>query len=263
MANYSILDTTKAQILYAKQTGTSAAYSTYIDPYTPTTADLDTFNVRMGVPSGNCLRVRNPSDSMELFFYMPTTHYKNIVMKYGTEASNGGSGQHRQIFSYSVDSGATWRTSGLSIPSDSAWANTFHLTTVSFSDTETRNNPRFVFRIRFQGNTTGTSGNNRFDNVSLEGDSIIIMPGAVPQVAVSPFSIAPNPAGNTITLTTAAEHNQYITITDIAGRTVLAATPLTAKENTINISHLVRGLYFVTVTNVQTKSTTTQRLIKE
>ena len=178
-ADYSLIDTSKAKILYKEMAGVSAAYSTYIDTVSATVADYDTLNARRGESSGLALRVRNRSDSMELRFYIPSTNYKNLVLKYATEASSRTHGQLMQDFSYSTDSGATWRTSGLSITSDSAgvWDGTqviYSLVNVNFTtDTTVNNNPRLVFRILFQGNDTFTSGNNRFDNVTLEGDTII------------------------------------------------------------------------------------------
>ena len=169
-ADYSIHDTSKARILYSEIPGTSSSYSTYIDSVT---ADAtDTVNARMGVIPGFALRVRNPSDQMQLLFYIPTTHYYHITLKYGSESSSATHGQLHQLFDYSVDSGLTWRTSGLSISSDSAWL-IYHRTTLSFTtDTMVNNNNKLVFRIKFSGNDTGSTGNNRFDNVSVEGDSI-------------------------------------------------------------------------------------------
>jgi len=171
-ADFSTLDTTKAQILYAEIPGTSSSFSTYIDGHAAVTADYDTVNLRMGAVAGNYIRPRNPSDSMQLLFYIPSTNYTHILLQYGSESSSTTSGPLHQLFSYSVDSGLTWRTSGLSRLSDSAWL-VFHRTAVSLAmDSATKNNDKLVFRILFSGNTTGTSGNNRFDNVTVEGDTI-------------------------------------------------------------------------------------------
>ena len=172
-ADYSTYDTSKAKILYAVVPGTSASYATYEDAYTTVTADYDTVNLRLSAVAGVALRVRNPSDSMQLLFYMPSVHYTHILLQYGSESSSVASGMTHQLFDYSVDSGATWRTSGLSETSDSAWL-AFHRTAVSLAtDSSVKNNNKLVFRIRFSGHNTGTTGNNRFDNVTVEGDSII------------------------------------------------------------------------------------------
>ena len=170
-ADYSIHDTSKARILYSEVPGTSSVYSTFID--TVNADATDTVNARMSTASGYAIRARNPSDSMQLLFYIPTVHYNNILLSYGSESSSTSHGQLRQNFDYSVDSGLTWRASGLSMTSDSAWL-IFHRTSISFTtDTMVNNNSKLVFRIKFTGNNTGTSGNNRFDNITVDGDSII------------------------------------------------------------------------------------------
>ncbi len=170
-ADYSIHDTSKAKILYAEMPGVSASYSTYEDYYPVLSTDGD-LNDLMGQPDGNALRPRNPSDSMYLLFYIPTDHYKNISLTYATYSSSVAHGPLHQLFDYSADSGTTWSTAGLSETSDSAWSSSFNLVTVAMTDPSVNNNPQLVFRITFNGNTTGASGNNRFDNVALYGDSI-------------------------------------------------------------------------------------------
>lgn len=260
-ANYSMIDTMKAQIHYKENAGVSSAYMAYADFYTTTAADGDTFNVKMGVPSGNAFRTRNPSDSMSVLFFMPTVGFKNIELNYGTQASNGGSGQKLQVYSYSVDSGLTWRTSGLSIPSDSALPNVFKLVTVAFSDTQVNNNAKFVFRIIYSGNTTGTSGNNRFDNVSLEGDTIA-RTTAIEDVATVPFTIFPNPAGNTLTISTTNTAVKTVAIVNMNGQTVIATT---AKESKfpVNIANIAAGMYYITVTETATGKKSTMKFVKQ
>ena len=173
-ADYSSIDTSKAQIVYQTSAGTSTAFSTTLDYANPG----DTINARMGHAADTsiisyALRPRNRSDSMELRFYIPTTHYKNILIKYESQSSSVTSGPLHQVFDYSTDSGTTWKTTGLSVASDSAGLAFGPVFPVSFTtDTTVNNNPKLVFRIKFVGNSSGTSGNNRFDNVTVEGDTI-------------------------------------------------------------------------------------------
>lgn len=173
-ADYSSIDTSKAQIVYMTSAGTSSAFSTTVDYANPG----DTLNARMGHDADGstiswALRPRNRSDSMELRFYIPTTHYKNILIKYISQSSSVGSGMLHQVFDYSTDSGSTWKTTGLSVAGDSAGLSFGPIFPVSFTtDTTVNNNPKLVFRIKFQGNASGTSGNNRFDNITVEGDTI-------------------------------------------------------------------------------------------
>src|ERR1035437_6529137 len=78
-ADYSIIDTSKAKVLYKLMPGVSLAYLGYIDFVASVLTDYDTVNARFSAPGGNGIRVRNPSDSAYLYIYMPTTNYQNIT----------------------------------------------------------------------------------------------------------------------------------------------------------------------------------------
>ena len=168
-ADLSVIDTSKAKVVYTLIPGTSSTYAGFWDNNTG-----DTTNARNGFPAGNSLRFRNPSDSSELRIYSPSTNYKNLIFKWAVQTSSAASGQKIEVFDYSIDSGITWKTSGLSIPSAdvSTFVTSFGLITVSISDTLAFNNPKFIFRIKFSVNTSGSSGNNRFENMTVEGTFI-------------------------------------------------------------------------------------------
>jgi hypothetical protein len=181
-SNYSYLgDTTTGKIYYTTIPGTSAAYSTYFDVTTG-----DTVNARLGDSAGNCLRLRNPADSMQLLFYMPSIHYQNLVFKYEVQKSSATHGANVDSFFYSIDSGMTWRNSGVSpvwdsVPISGLWTNPGY--SINITDPLAFNNSKLVFKIKFDsvaavstGGVTGTSGNNRIDNVTLEGDSLSAAP---------------------------------------------------------------------------------------
>ncbi len=204
--DYFIHDSSKAKVHMGLFPGTSVANPTYFDVVTFATGDADTVNNSwpaypslLTVAGGNGIRPRNPCDSVYLYYYMPTVNYKNIVLTYGSETSSFTSGDSCQVFSYSVDSGATWRISGLSKLTDSALT-TVKRISVSFTDPDVNNCSKLVFRIRFKGRNTGTSGNNRFDNISVQGDSIFspaptiittpVALGSYCNTASSPISIA-------------------------------------------------------------------------
>lgn len=175
-ASYSVIDTNKAYIKYQPIAGTSVASddSAWIDNVAGTT-----LNAQQGAAAGNSLRVRNPSDAMELRIYMPTTNYQNISVSYALETSSTGSGQGTEAFDYSVDSGVTWKTSALTVNGVTAdtlnvaqtlYTN-FALVTIGFgSDTTVNNTTKLVLRIKFTKQNTGTSGNNRFDNLAVTGN---------------------------------------------------------------------------------------------
>jgi hypothetical protein len=189
-ATYSVLDTTKANVVYTLLPGTSSTYGGYVDNNAG-----DTMNAQMGAVAGNALRLRNPSDSMELRVYAPTTGYHgDISIKYEVETSSATSGQLAQLFDYSVDSGTTWKTSGLSATLDSVnsfTGSSWGLVSVLNTDTTIRNNPKFIFRIKFSGNTVGSSGNNRFDNMTVSSivDTTTITPPPVDTTADDSFHL--------------------------------------------------------------------------
>ncbi len=240
-ADFSILDTAKAKILYAEMPGTSAGYATHIDSIQPVATDYDTVNLRMGDTAGAALRVRNPSDSMQLYFYIPTTGYKNIVVNYASQSSSVSHGQTHQVFDYSVDSGASWRTAALSMPSDSAWL-VYHRTTLTFTtDGDVNNNPGLVLRITFALNTAGTSGNNRFDNVTVEGD---IIPTSVADTREDNprIKLYPNPATNMVNIQSENTDLTPAFVSDITGRKIMAISPNASK---FDISTLDAGNYFL------------------
>jgi DNA/RNA endonuclease YhcR with UshA esterase domain len=175
-ANYGTLDSTKATISDVQAYTLSSTYKTYWDAVAGDASD--TFNVKWGpkgsAPGSNALRVRNPNDSMMLIFKLPVTSYKNISINFSTERSSTTSGPAKQSFDYSTDGGLNWKTSGLSATSDSFNNAVWNYVSVSLaSDINVNNNANFWFRIKLGKPNTGTSGNSRFDNISVEGDTIV------------------------------------------------------------------------------------------
>lgn len=136
------------------------AYSSYVDYTTGTLV-----NVQRSGTGGSCLRVRNPSDS--IIFTMPTTGYKNMTFQFAEQRSSSGPPQN--AIYYTTD-GKNYISSGLA---NNAYLvdTTFGLHAFDFSaDANTNNNPKFAVKIIFSNNNTGTSGNDRFDNVTLFGE---------------------------------------------------------------------------------------------
>ncbi len=257
-ANVSLLDTNKATIVYKLST-TNTAYAGYIDNVTGTDS-----NARMSTAAGNGLRVRNPSDSMELRFYIPTTGYKNISLKYAAQCSSLGSGMLAQLFDYSTDSGATWVTTGLNTLVDSvktaidpAWK----IININFGTTTTVNNTaKLVFRIKFWGNTALTSGNNRFDNVTVEGDALTSVPNCygLPQQSM----IYPNPAKEQVTISMPLAGVKSITFINETGA-VVSKMQTAETQLPVNVSGLTAGNYFILVNNNTTNTTEQIRFLKQ
>ncbi|MDV7394700.1 hypothetical protein RZS08_25170, partial [Arthrospira platensis SPKY1] len=100
-----------------------------------------------------------------LTFALPSSNYQDLVFAYETRRS--GSGANRQYLSYTID-GTTF------LPLDTlAVTEAPTLITYNFTDSAGVNdNPAFAIAIQidqFDDGTGGTVGNNRFDNVTLDG----------------------------------------------------------------------------------------------
>ncbi|MDR3679030.1 MAG: T9SS type A sorting domain-containing protein [Flavipsychrobacter sp.] len=253
-ADYSVLDTNITALKYTLLSGTSSAYAGYVDDYPVTTADSDrndrTVN-GVATPDGNSFRFRNPSDSAYLLFYIPSLNYKNLVFSYAVEASSFTSGMLKNYYYYSVDSGTTWLTSGLSEAFDTTTL-AFSLKTIQITDPAAYNNAKLVFKIVPQGNTAGTSGNNRFDNVTLDGVAIdtayhyhhVAVPNVIANTATP--VLYPNPAGNNVFINTFAEGDKAVAIYNMAGQRVFT-TVSSDKVLNINMAQLATGIYYANV----------------
>lgn len=128
-----------------------------------------TTNARNNDLAENLLKVRNPSDTRSLIFTLPTTGYKNIVLQFAT-ARSPNTGATTQNYSYTID-GTNYIQTGLATNTHNTTADLPDLIALDFSSiAAVNNNPNFKVKIDFDGTTiSGTSGNNRFDNVTLEG----------------------------------------------------------------------------------------------
>ncbi len=252
-------DTAKARWIYKPKPGTSSAYSTYCDLVVG-----DVTNARLGAPAGNGFRARNPSDSMDILVYMPTTHYTNLTIKYVCELSSYSSGDSVNVFSYSVDSGTTWITSGAGL---SEWVDSgtliYSLITVHINDVTASNNPRFVFKINTLGRNSGSGGNNRFDNVTLEGDSVNLTLG-VNQFngTENTYSVYPNPVKEELNVNANTEGNKSILITNMLGQVVVSENR-NSKNFSINTTGLSAGLYFIAVREDITGNVSTMKFVKQ
>ncbi|MFY7946360.1 MAG: hypothetical protein ACOVQJ_05105, partial [Bacteroidia bacterium] len=128
-------------------------------------------NARLNQSAGLGLRPRNPSNTRTLLISASTKGFKNVIMKFATARTS--SGAQTQEYAYSLDSGNTFITTGLNITTHSPSVEpSYDSVSLDFSKiTGAVNNPKFMVRISFTGsNASGTSGNNRFDNISFEGE---------------------------------------------------------------------------------------------
>jgi hypothetical protein len=144
------------------------AYAGTGDGYMDRVDDGTLLNADMGVPAGSALRVRNPSDSREMIFYLPTTGYRNVVFRYMAKRTPNGARQQTVYY-------RTNDLDGWNLCSDTLDI-TMHYQQFRFSFAGVENsddNRQFSIRILFHGEeATGSSGNNRFDNITFEGYTI-------------------------------------------------------------------------------------------
>jgi len=208
---------------------------------------------------GAVLRARNPSDTRELLLEIPTTGYKHINIAYATTRTINGAVKHTIL--YSTDGGNEWiqPEEEYTIPLLPEW----ELKQVDLTgDEAVNNNSELLFKILFWGeNTSGSSGNNRFDNFSVSG--IPISTHSENTNFENPgVTISPNPVGNHFTLTVNKGnfYNNSLHIYSIDGK-LLKSMPVTSTVNTIQVDDLAPGVYILTFSDGKTRINT--RLIKQ
>lgn len=108
------------------------------------------------------LRVNNPLGST-LTWRLPTTGYGGLTLSWATRRSGQGAGI--QTVAYTTD-GANWTPLATYEVLDAApQPKTFDLAGLTAAE----NNPLFAVRVTFTQGAGGTAGNNRFDDVTLQG----------------------------------------------------------------------------------------------
>jgi hypothetical protein len=129
------------------------------DDVTPGTS----LNVRNSNDSASALRVRNPSTAMILS--LPTTGYKEAVFSFSVMRSS--SGAQSNVVSYTLD-GTNYISSNLPtnvIIVTEIWT----AYSIDFSAIQgANNNSNFKVKITFDLGNTATTGNDRYDNITLD-----------------------------------------------------------------------------------------------
>jgi hypothetical protein len=122
-------------------------------------------NARHGDAIGNHYRLNVPIGSV-LTFNISTIGYKDVIVRYETRRSTTGS--EIQKVSYSLDGSAY-------IPFQTLHINNINpeLITLDFSAiTGVNDNANFKVRIEFEQGAGTLAGNNRFDNLTVEGNTL-------------------------------------------------------------------------------------------
>ena len=209
------------------------------------------------------VRARNPSSENQFLWFIPTTNYKNIVVTYA--ATRSGSGPLGHLYSYSLDSGLTFTTAGLGtgvLPDSNTINATWTQIQLDFSAiSNVNNNPKFVLRIQTSQQNTTLNGNDRFDNITVEGDTAAVNGIAEINKANSGYTLFPNPAKDNLFVSGSYEGNKIISVSNIIGEVVFA-TIQNKKEMMINTSQLENGVYFVTIKEQDGSRPITMRFIK-
>ena len=176
--NFNNVDSAQMLIAnWAVNTGYSLVYSgAYYDSvrYGSNVNGVGTDSIYNSADTTNAaLRLRNPATG-PFIMSLPTTGYKNIVLKYAEARTNKGSATN--VVSYTTD-GSNYINTAISayatVAIDSVdGTNKYELISFDFStDTSVNNNPNFKVKIVFSDSskTLNTSGNDRFDNITLYG----------------------------------------------------------------------------------------------
>lgn len=157
-----LADVTKRAPAEITYTGTGLGYMDNVDPG----SDL---NARNSTLAGLGMRLRNPANVRQLIIAAPSTGYRSIVIAWAAMRSSTGAIQAE--FAYSVDGGTTWVPAGAPIVIAEVWG----LKSVDLKAiTAVENNANLKFRILFSGTgSDGATGNNRIDNLTVEGIPLI------------------------------------------------------------------------------------------
>ncbi|WP_298137965.1 choice-of-anchor I family protein [Flavobacterium sp.] len=161
-------------------------------------------NAQNGDVSGTHLRFNDPIGGA-LEFALPTSGYENIIVKFATRRSNNGAGT--QTWFYSID-GTTYTTFTTVIPNNGDPA----LTTLDFTATTgVNNNPNFKLKVEFSQGSGGTTGNNRFDNFTVQGSTASGGDTVAPIATITPVNAATNVA---VTVNPTIAFNEAIRLID-------------------------------------------------
>lgn len=138
-------------------------------------------NSRLGDVAGSHLRVNNPI-GQTVNISTPTTGFEDIIIRYETRRSGQGAGT--QLVSYTLDGTTFTPFETFTIVDGAPVVKILDFRNLPATD----NNPAFALRITFQQGAGGTAGNNRFDNLTVEGGQL---PPSYANWRIASF---PNPA---------------------------------------------------------------------
>ncbi|NLK41624.1 MAG: hypothetical protein GX298_06180, partial [Planctomycetes bacterium] len=124
--------------------------------------DFAGLNNRLDEPTGTHLRINNPLGAV-LTLRLPTSGYEQIMLMYETRRSGQGAGI--QVLSYSTDGVNFEPLATIRVFDAAPQLHTFNFMSIAGA----ADNPHFAVRIEFEQGDGGLAGNNRIDNISLDG----------------------------------------------------------------------------------------------
>ena len=141
--------------------------------------------------------------------------------------------------------------------SSSAWTlNTLNFSSITGED----NNPRFVVMVTDYQGAYGTSGNDRFDNITLMGT-----PGTGIEEYGDPaqgYTLFPNPSRDNVLVNATVDGVKQVEICNMLGQTV-SLTEMEGKKLPLNVSGMTNGIYFINVTEKSTGIRARLKFIKD
>lgn len=124
-------------------------------------------NARNSNDSASALRIRNPSTTMIL--KAPTSGYKDVVLSFAVMRTSAG--PQSNIISYTTD-GTNYVSAGIgtnTLTITETWA----AYSINFSAVPAaNNNNNFAVKVTFDLGNTAATGNDRYDNITLDASSI-------------------------------------------------------------------------------------------
>lgn len=214
-------------------------------------------NLHLGEPAGLAARVRNPSEDRALVFNLNTTESDNLRFEYVVKRSNNG--MLKNIVEYSTDGGNTYTSAELFI-NEFDITTDYELITVNFEHiAAVNNNPDFMIKITWEGNTTGDQGNNRYDNITLKGNYYgeDVSTNDVLNEE-NHISVFPNPSnGIFMVRTDNASAIDRITVLDLQGKVLLQRQ--NQSEFEMDLSAHAKGIYLIRTESKE--RTTVQKII--
>lgn len=183
-------------------------------------------NARQGDDAGSHLRLNLPIGST-LTIPLPTTGYENVVFKYETRRSGMGAGM-QSVF-YTTNGSSYTHFQDITVVDGTPEVVSLDFSTIA----GVNNNANFAIRITFLVGTGSTGGNNRFDNMTLDGTALAgtnvppVLTSAIPDQFVVPSVLIAqipiedyfsDPDGDFITFSASSSNNAIASV-DVATTT--------------------------------------------